>query len=424
MVIDDAKTFTVSVNNTINPLKIVTLINGTYTEYNPNPTDLQTAVTTINANGGELWLPDTTQTGEITTTHFSISHNNIKVHGWGLDKTVLHFTDSTYGIRASENPVGSGRTWARWGLLNTQFDNFKFTGSSMQLCVRKTLILENILAEDIQYGNDQGSSIAAGIRIVCPAGNSSDGVHATSTGHYWTGSIDGMCEDVRLTNCHANRTALHGFMFNSVLYTGLIFGNPAVSDDILLEGCTARRGGNWATGTGGWSLGFDLYEPYDEQNIPDSCTMQNMTINNCEAYESWESGFHFEGDVKKLHIHFNNCISNCNGRKYKETTDPENGDEAWTNPYGAGYLHSYRAKSNSDTDMIFTNCEARNNGAWGWRTGGTSCPSFINCIGNAYPTVNGNGYWTRTKMKEATPVGGISRPSCSIAVDTNTVICD
>lgn len=410
MPIDDTESFTVSVNNIIiNPLKIVTLINGTYTEYNLN--EIQTAVTEINTHGGELWLPDTTQTGEITTTHLLLSHNNTQIHGWGMDKTVIHFTD-TYGIMASENPGSSESNW-RWGLQNLQLDNFMFTGSPLQLVIRKGLHLENLFAQDI-------TKPTAAIRVTCPYGNGSGG-YTTSTGHYWPGSIDGMCEDVKIINCHTLRTSSHGYHFHYCVYWGCAMGNPSIPNDILLDGCVSERAGNWSSGTGGWAVGFDLSEAYVSDGPTAEATIQNLTVQNCEAYTAWESGFHFENRIQKLHVHFINCTANGNGRKYVESEPDDPPGEAWTYFYGAGYLHSFKAVASGDSDMTFTNCTANGNGYCGYRNKYSSQqsgnPVYTNCTGDDYPSGNpeGNGLGTYPHKS----VGGLCLQFCTGITNTN-----
>jgi hypothetical protein len=391
--------------STINPLKIVSISTNGKVEYNPTGANLQTAITSLPATGGDIYLPDTVQAGAgLAATSITINKNYCRIHGWGMDRTILSLS-GTIGIMASENP-GTANTNCQWGLVGLQFDNFAYTGSGIWIVSRNDLTIDSIKAYDITGGS------GFGLRIICPYGSDNDtNGWADSTGHYASlpSLPDYYCENVLLKNSYFIRTNSFGVEFWGTTLKGLTF------KDVLIDNCVSSRAGHNASSTGTWSTGFNLCEvdniAADEDN---QSIVQNMTIQNSEAYDAWESGFHFENRAKKMGVHFINCIANGNGRKYKETTDPNNGDEAWTNPYGAGYLHGYMA-GGADSNMTFVNCVAYANGAWGWRSNTSHPTSYTQCFGDAYPASSANGYWTRTKMVDVTPVGGISRPTSSVS---------
>jgi hypothetical protein len=399
-----------SETSTINALKITSISTNGKIEYNPTGANFQTAITSLPATGGDIYLPDTVLLGTtLSATSITINKNYCRIHGWGMDRTILTLS-GTIGIMASENPGASSVNW-KWGLVGVQLDNFSYTGSGIWVVSRNNLLIDSIKAYDITGGS------GFGLRIICPYGvdNDTNG-WADSTGHYPSlpSAPDYYCENVTLKNSMFIRTDSFGVEFWGELLKGLTF------KDVLIDNCFSSRAGHHNSGTGGWATGFCLCEvdsiPVDEDT---QSTVQNMTISNCEAYESWESGFHFENRVKRIGVHFINCVANNNGRKYKESTDPNVNDEAWKNPFGAGYFHGYMA-SGADSNVTLVNCQAYGNGAWGFRTGTTYHPSYSNCTGDAYPKATGNGYWTRTKMIYHTPVGGLVRPTTSVSglIDT------
>ena len=359
-------------SNIISPNKIVNSKGYTWPasgEY------VQTAINNL-SGAGDVWLPATT----LTLSSITITHNGVKIHGYGPESTILHFTGSNFGILASENPSASGNEKFRWGLQNLQFDNFTFSGSAMWIVTRKGLRIQNVVAEDIQRGY-------AAIRIIGPYGNDNNGDGwSDSTGHYWSGSTDAVMEDVQIINCHTIRTSSHGIALWSTDLKGIEYKN------IVFENCSATQGGYGSTSTGSWSVGFNFGEVWNVVHEADEAKLQNLTVRNCGAYENWESGFHIENKIRKTNIYFINCISNNNGQKYLKTSN--DGGEAWTNPYGAGFLFSYKANIN-DNNMVFTNCIANGNGAWGYRGSATPYPTFIDCMGDEYPSNSqGNGRWT------------------------------
>lgn len=403
-VITDTYTMNIQVNSPL--LKITNSKGHSWDRVGSN---IQLAINDL-GGAGEIWIPKTTDlpNGKMDVPELRIPYNGVKIHGAGTTLTKLNFTGASYGLIASGNPGSSESNW-KWGVQNLQLDNFMFTGSPLQLVIRKGLLLENLYAQDI-------TKSTAAFRITCPYGDGANG-YTTSTGHYWPGSIDGMCEDIKLINCQTNRTSSHGFHFHYCVYRGCVTGNPSVQNDILLDRCIARRAGHSNTGTGGWSVGFDLAEAYvaNTNQNPEE-TIQNFTIQNCEAYDCWESGFHFENKVRKLHVKFINCIANNNGRKYVES-EPDTG-EAWTYYYGAGYLHSFKSLTNNeagDNDMTFINCTANGNGYCGYRNKYSSIasnnPVYTNCTGDDYPSGNPNGNGRGTYPHKS--VGGLCLKYCT-----------
>jgi hypothetical protein len=357
---------------------------------------IQTAIDNL-SGPGEVWIP----AGNFTLSTMTIKNNGVSIHGYGPDRTILTFTGSNYGIMAAEKP-GISNSNFRWGLQNIQLDGFTFKGSAMWLVIRKGLVLQNINAKDVQRGY-------AAIRLICPYGNDNNGDGwADSTGHYWSGSVDSMIEDVQVINCHTMRTSSMGFALWSTDLKGVVYKN------IVFDGCSATQGGYGSTSTGTWSVGFNFGEIWNVAHVVDEARVQDLTVRNCGAYENWESGFHFENKLRKTNIYFNDCTSNNNGQKYLKTTD--DAGEAWKNPYGAGYFTSYKNNPN-DNNMVFTNCVANGNGAWGWRVTSTR-PTFVSCSGDAYPNdLQGNGRWTLPKMTTVTTVGGLCKVSCSGLTD-------
>lgn len=310
------------------------------------------------------------------------------MHGWGNDEsqqyyTRLNFSGTTYGVMASEHPADS-TPWYRWGLQNIQFDNFTFTGSPMYLVIRKNLVVQNVNANDIAHGY-------AAIRLTCPCGTGS-GCVSTSTGHYWANSPDAVTENVLIQNCHTNNTTSHGFHLHYQDLRGGMYNN------ITFDNCSATTAGSQQyTSIGSWSVGFNLSEAWLLSGCHQSGeeTIQNLTVNNCSAFNCWESGFHFENKVKKIHCHFIDCTSNDNGQKYINTPQSNWNDNGTNLAYGAGYMMPY--VEGQDSDLTFENCVANGNGAWGWRfSSSTNCPTMTNCSGDEYPTDQyGNGRGTK-----------------------------
>jgi hypothetical protein len=348
--------------------------------------NIQTAIDNL-SGAGDVWLPAAT----FTLSSITIMHDGVKIHGQGPESTILHFTGSNFGILASENPSASGNVKFKWGLQNLEFDNFTFSGSAMWIVIRKGLVIKNVVAEDIQRG-------FAAIRVICPFGNDNNGDGwSDSTGHYWSGSQDAVTEDIRIINCHTIRTSSHGFALWSTDLKGILYKN------ILFDNCSALQGGYGSTSTGSWSVGFNFGEIWNVAHEIDEARLQNLTVRTCEAYENWESGFHIENKIRKTDIYFINCVSNNNGQKYLKTNN--DGGEAWKNPYGAGFLLSYKANPN-DNNMVLMNCAANGNGAWGYRGSATPYPIFIDCSGDEYPSSSqGNGRWT---IPKGAP-GGLSK---------------
>lgn len=125
-----------------------------------------------------------------------------------------------------------------------------------------------------------------------------------------------ICEHIRITNCTAKSPNSHGFLFRHRLNGST--GNNSVANDIVFFNCAAL---NCGQGSSEWSCGFC----FDVGS--DVLTAKNILFDNCYAYDSIESGFHFEQNIVCENIIFSNCVSNSNGvRKTGGAT------------FGAGYL--------------------------------------------------------------------------------------
>lgn len=353
---------------------------------------------------GDIYLPQTTDlpNGLDVPIRLLIPYNGIKIHGWGVNKTKLNFTSNSHGtecgMMVSQNP-GTSESNMRWGIEDFQLDNFSFTGRNLWLVIRKNGLFYNL------YGEDSTASTAA-VRFICPYG-------VDTNGDGWTDSPDAKTENLQIINCHTNRTKSHGFQLNAVQLKGCEYNN------ILFKNCSALKAGchEWPS-HGWWSVGFDFAEKYGSPHEEEELILKNLLVDQCEAYESWESGFHFEGRPKKQNIEFRDCIANNNGMKYL-MTDPDTtwdchlitnrnecneypmdycywhsigytGCHCWSsNPFGAGFFGLNNA-------MTLINCISNGNGAWGYRCASTSSsPTFINCECDEYPTNSeGNGRGT------------------------------
>jgi hypothetical protein len=74
-------------------------------------------------------------------------------------------------------------------------------------------------------------------------------------------------------------------------------------------------------------------------------TVENLTVTNCTAEYSWESGFHFEASPTEINCKLINCVSNYNGQR----------DMAF---YGYGYMGDPRISGGAyvGKDITYTNC--------------------------------------------------------------------
>jgi hypothetical protein len=323
--------------------------------------NIQLAINDLGSTGGTVYLPVTTglSNGRLDVSQIFIPYNNIRIHGAGIDKTNLYFTGSySFGLVASSNPGGSEDNW-KTGISNLQLDNFSFYGKSIVLVIRKNCIVSDLNGYDIK-------SDWAAIRFVCPSDS----------------SVEAKSENLKIINCHILRSSSHGFQLNAVELQGCVF------DTVLFKSCSSTKAGCWEWSSHGpWSVGFDLAEGYGSASVKGGLTVRNLVVENCEAYECWESGFHFENKPIKQNIVFTDCISNFNGQKYMRTSA-----STWDtiNIFGAGWL-------GVTSSMTLIRCTAKGNGAWGWYGGGSS-PTTTDCIGDEYPTASkGNGCGTIPK---------------------------
>lgn len=326
--------------------------------------NVQKAIDDLGSTGGTVYLPVTTDLPNkwlSNVPNINIKYNGINITGYGPEKTRLQLTGS-YGLCASKSPGGSNSNW-KSGLQNIKLSNFAFTGKGLILCIRKYGTLENL------YGFDVNTYA---IRLVCP-------YETDTNGDGWTDSTNARTEYVTLKNCKLERISTFGFLLNFNVLKGCKY------KDITFDSCYVSKAGYGTTSTSRWSVGYDFGEAFNLKTGHENNegTVENLKVINCQAYECWESGFHFENKIKKLNIRFEGCIANNNGQKYIQT-EPDGG-EAWRSPYGAGYFHSYKANP-SDNGMVFVNCVANGNGAWGWRDGSANCPTFTGCSGDKYPT--------------------------------------
>ncbi len=338
--------------------------------------NIQLAINDLGSSGGTVNLPAAT----FSVPAIKVPYSNIRIHGAGVDKTILNFI-GTYGIAASKTP-GIADSCFKSGVSNIQLDNFSFYGKSIILVIRKNCVLSDLNGYDIK-------SDFAAIRFICPYGSCTDG-------DGWTESADAKSENLKIINCHILRSQSHGFQLNALKYKGCIFNT------VTFKNCSSTKAGCWEwTTQKPWSTGFDLAEPYGIANdVVGGMTVKNLLVDHCTAKEAWENGFHFERRPSKQNIVLQDCVSKNNGQKYLRTSK-----SSWPSyAYGAGYMAV-------DNTMTFIRCTAKGNAAWGWSGGGSAnSPTFIDCIGDKYPTNSkGNGW---VVIPKGYP-GGLCR-SCTV----------
>jgi hypothetical protein len=348
----------IPIGNAADAISTTIITNSKGHSWSLSGSNIQLAINDLGSSGGTVYLPETTylSNGKLDVTQIFIPYNNIRITGAGVDKTKINFVGYySFGLVASSNPGGSESNWKK-GISNLKLDNFSFYKKSLVLVIRDTCILSDLKGYDI-------TSKWAAIRFVCPYG-------------------DMKSENLKIINCNILRSSSHGFQLNAVELQGCVF------DTVLFKGCSSTKAGCWEWSSHGtWSVGFDLAEGYGSASVKGGLTVRNLVVENCEAYECWESGFHFENKPIKQNIVFQDCISNFNGQKYMRTSK-----STWSmdDIYGAGWLGVTSA-------MTLTRCTAKGNGAWGWYAEGSS-PISQNCIGDKYPTYSeGNGCGTIPK---------------------------
>jgi hypothetical protein len=293
--------------------------------------NIQKAIDNLNGPG-EVWLPESTM--EVYKKIY-ISKSGIKIHGQGMDKTIIVFHHS--GIISSQNPFSNVDTIRfKRGVDDIQLDNFKFTGNGQfEMTLGNNTRLYNIKGENITRG-------PGAFRFVIPSGTK-----------YANGLI--------VINCHTYKTVSHGFFINT-LEAGCTIEN------VTYSGCSARFAG-WPFAAGSrWSVGFDMCEHYGDAEYGDM-TIKNVLVKNCVSDNNWESGFHFESRPHKINVTLDHCLAQNNGQKrfyYNESY-----------VYCSGFM-------GLNDDITLINCIANNNTHFGF-----FCSSYrgfppsrlINCNG-------------------------------------------
>ncbi len=195
---------------------------------------------------------------------------NVRLVGAGPTRTELVFAD--YGA-VSLSESGGG------------LENVSISGSGMVL----------VTASDITVRN----------------------VSATSDTKPWTTFAieapgSGTIEGISLIDCAAINSGTTGFMLSSTDGSGTIKNAQLVRCRALNCGRESRFNE--------WVVGFDLTERAD---------IENITVAQCYAEGSWESGFHAEGKPGKEYVRLIDCTSVQNGQRRQYGQVPD---------YGAGFM--------------------------------------------------------------------------------------
>lgn len=112
--------------------------------------------------------------------------------------------------------------------------------------------------------------------------------------------VPGPMQYVYIKNCYFNDSDNYPIEIFNVSSTS------AHIDNVLIENVTAIYNGYYGRAHD-WVVGFDLAE---QAGVP--LYVNNLTVINCTAAYSWESGFHIENGMVTTNISFTNCISKHN----------------------------------------------------------------------------------------------------------------
>ncbi len=248
---------------------------------------IQLALDALPSTGGEIILSDGTFKSSSFIRINEIS--NISILGQGKS-TIFEFTSHYVFV------LGLGNT------SNIELGNFKVISESVGIFVNPR---ETNTCREIEIHDVTGEGVIILVRLFA----------------WKTGSI---VEDVAITDCMVDSPGGHGFAIDDN-------GGEAYNRNIILERCkVTNAGGEWWP----WATGFLV--------AGGSGTYENITLRDCEAYDSWESGFHCERAATKINVRAVNCIAEGNGRK--------------PNPlYGSGFIGI----------PIVKKCLAKNNTKWG-----------------------------------------------------------
>jgi len=267
-VTDDSEDFEISVSGQQSDK----IRNSNGNEWDAVASNIQLAINDL-GGAGEVWLPKTTFN---LSSNIDLKYSGLKFHGAGPSKT--KFILSNNARFTSDVPLD-----------NVEVDNFSFTGTGQTwFYFRNDCFIHDLSANDTISHRESGT-------IYIMTKNS------------------GTISNLKIMNCNTNQTSSHGIAIQG-LSDGCTF------DGTLIENCNVSYAGFGASRCF-WSCGFILGEAFSN-GIPGgrSCgyLVKNLTVRNCNADHSFESGFHFEGWGEKQNSKFYNCISNNNGRKLDE----------------------------------------------------------------------------------------------------------
>lgn len=166
-------------------------------------------------------------------------------------------------------------------------------------------------------------------------------------------TIGNPISNITFSNCHADNPNTFGFLHNQWFdETDPIDQNAYTTHtNILYENCTAVGCGSatgFPAGGSSWVTGFCLSE-YNH--------VSNLTVKNCRAEKCWESGFHFEWNVLKNNVLFEDCQALNNGQK------PYVASPVFaTNYFGVGFL----TYGTIDSSVTLRRCYAEGNSWFGF----------------------------------------------------------
>jgi hypothetical protein len=250
----------------------------------------------------------------------------------GIGERVSESTDATTIIQTTINRLASG-------------DTMTFNGGAYKLS--KKLTVQN-KSNNVILGTPPATFTGCGWHFINCSNLRIENLNIINAANVGILFYPGKSPSNILINaCSSTNSAGMGFMFYGGATTEKTFSN------VTLHKCTALNSGRY-TRTSEWSVGFDLCE---------SCNMENVRVSCCYAAGSWESGFHMEYAPIKKNIVYYRCVSEENGMKQRE------GKEEVV--YGAGYLCSEGA--------TYEKCIAKNE-YYGFRQGPTS-GTIIDCVG-------------------------------------------
>ena len=172
---------------------------------------------------------------------------------------------------------------------------------------------------------ERGSSLegctvtGSGMVLVTSSEISVRNVSATSDAREWaTFGVEapkqGTISGISFVDCAAVNSETSGFMISSQDGSGTVRDGEFVRCQAL--NCGRERRFNE------YVVGFSLAE---------KAHITNITVLQCRAEGSWESGFHVEGEPVKDRVHLIDCISIRNGQKGGTGVKPD---------FGAGFLVS------------------------------------------------------------------------------------